>query len=181
MAIYNLLTYKLKSDNDLKFIFDTNIWLYLYSDIHEDREREIAAYSKLLEEVIENEYEIYISSGIISEFTNVLLRVDYNIIKADYSDDYSFKKNYVGSTQYELKVQEIKKLISEMLSIDNIVKIDDSFSKVNINEVENRFNLIDWNDSYLIELAQQHNCIIVSNDKDFHKVHNNNFTLIRLF
>jgi hypothetical protein len=62
MAIFNLLQYKLKPNEDLKFIFDTNIWLYLYSNLHEDREREIAAYSKLLEEIIENDYEIFLST-----------------------------------------------------------------------------------------------------------------------
>lgn len=181
MAIYNILRYKLGSNLDLKYILDTNIWLYLFSDLHEDKEREIAAYSNLLEEIIEKDYEILLPSFIISEFANVLLRADYKSIKDSLDYEYSFKRNYVGSPDYLSKTKEITELIGQILSIDNIVKIDDDFSNINIDEVNSNFKSIDWNDSYLIELAKIKNSIIVTNDKDFDKVHSGDFDLIRLF
>jgi predicted nucleic acid-binding protein len=181
MAIFNLLKYKLESNKELKFIVDTNIWLYLYSHLHEDKEREIAAYSNLLEEIIENEYEIFLPSLILSEFTNVLLRADYNYIKDSTSEEFSFKKNYVGSANYLEKVKEIQELLEEILNIENIVKIDDEFSNINIEKIKNSFEKIDWNDSYLIQLAKIKGATIVTHDRDFDNVQAEGFDVIRLF
>lgn len=181
MAIYNLLKYKLDVNADFTYIFDTNIWLYLLSDLHENMEREIAAYSNLLAEIIEKEYKIFLPSTILSEFTNVLLRADYNSIKDNSKDNYSFKKNYVGSAEYLARTEEITELIGQILAIDNLVKIDDNFHKINIDLVNNNFKTIDWNDSYLIELAKINNSFIVTHDRDFDKIHSDDFNIIRLF
>lgn len=181
MAIFNLLRYKLEPNKDLKFIFDTNIWLYLYSHLHEDKVREISAYSKLLEEIIDNEYEIFFPSFIMSEFTNVLLRADYNSIKDSIDREFSFKRHYVGSDDYINKVDEINELLDQILSIENIVKINDEFSNINIGKIKDTFKKIDWNDSYLIELAKDKNSIIVTHDRDFEILNDQNIDLIRLF
>lgn len=181
MAIYNLLRYKLDTNTDFTYIFDTNIWLYLFSDLHENMEREIAAYSNLLAEIIEKEYEILLPSFILSEFANVLLRADYNLIKDSLESEYRFKRDYVGSNHYLSKTKEITSLIDQILSIDNIIKIDDDFSNINVNNIKNNFNHLDWNDSYLIELAKIKNSTIVSHDSDFSKFHSNDFNMVRLF
>lgn len=180
MAIYNLLKYKMESNKNLHFIIDTNIWLYLYSDLHEDKVREISAYSNLLDEIIEKDYEILIPSCIISEFTNVLLRADYNSIKDGESEDFSFKKHYVGSDSYLSKIKEINDLIDLILEIENVKKISDKFSNTNISNLQQRFEKIDWNDSFIVELAKETNSIIVTHDKDFEKIHDNTFNIIRL-
>lgn len=180
MAIYNLLRYKIEPNKDLNFIIDTNIWLYLYSDLHEDKEREISAYSNLLGEIIENEYEILITSSIVSEFTNVLLRADYNIIKDQKTEDFSFKKHYVGSDLYLNKIKEINDLIDQILEIENVKRINDNFPKTNISNLQQRFEKVDWNDSFIVELAKITNSIIVTHDKDFEKIHDDTFNIIRL-
>ena len=173
MAIYNLLHYNIPVNEDLQFVFDTNIWLFLYSNIHEDREREINAYSKLFEEVIDNDHQIALPGLIISEFTNVLLRADYNLIKDLIGDDkYSFKKDYVKSNYYKNKVNEINYLIEEILNIDNVFKLNDNFENINLEKVKNNFNEIDWNDSFLLEIVKKYNYKLVSNDYDFTKVYN---------
>ncbi|RED25039.1 PIN domain-containing protein [Flavobacterium cutihirudinis] len=181
MAIYDLLRYRLSSDLDLSYILDTNIWLYLYSNLHEDKEREISAYSNLLNEIIEKEQQIFLPSFILSEFTNVLLRADYNSIRDTVDYEYKFKKHYVGSEDYLSKTNEIKDFIDQILSIDNIIKIDDEFSSIDIDNIKNDFINIDWNDAYLVELAKIKNSIIVTNDRDFDKVHTGDFDIVRLF
>ena len=181
MAIYNLLKYKPNKNSELKYIFDTNIWLYLFSDLHEDMEREISAYSNLLEEIIDNDYEILLPSFVLSEFANVLLRTDYNLIKDNLQSEYRFKRDYVGSNDYLSKTQEITHLIDQILNIDNIVKIDDNFSNINIGNIKSNFKILDWNDAYLIELAKTKKSIIVSHDSDFSKFHSDDFDMIRLF
>lgn len=181
MAIYNLLKYKMGSNLDLKYILDTNIWLYLFSHLHEDKEREIAAYSNLLEEIIEKDYQILVPSFILSEFANVLLRADYNSIKDSLDSEYRYKRDYVGSPYYLSKTEEISQLLDQILNIENVLKVDDQFSNINIDNVKNNFNNIDWNDSYLIELAKIKKSIIVTHDSDFSKFHLDDFDMIRLF
>jgi len=182
MAIYNLLHYNIPKNSDLVYLFDTNIWLFLYSDLHEAREREINAYSKLFEEIIENDYRIALPSLIISEFTNVILRADFNSVKDLEIDDYSFKKDYINSSNYKKKIGEINSLIDEILEIENVFKLEDDFQNLNISNVKENFNVIDWNDSYLLELVKKNDFILVSNDFDFIKIDKNvnQFNLIIL-
>lgn len=176
MAIFNLLHYKLPNNFDKKVVFDTNIWLLLYSELHQTKEREIAAYSNFFDQIIEQDIEIIITSNIISEISNVLLRADFNS-KSDVNGWGNFKKDYVGNEHYQEKVSEINSIIESILLTDNIIKIDDGFSDLDVENVNDKFKLVDWNDAYLYELSKKNNFTILSHDRDFKKL---DFTLIDL-
>ena len=167
MAIYNINDFEVKSNKT--FIFDANIWLYLFSPLHEKAQKEIKAYSKFLESTISRNCTIYITSSIISEIANVILRSEYKFIQEREGKQISYKHEFIGSQKYVETMNSINTIISIILNIENVEKINDQFNGINIDSIINNTKIIDWNDSYLIELAQNLNSIIVTNDKDFFK------------
>src|SRR5690554_5777538 len=98
MAIFNVINFEIKSN--CSFIFDTNVWLYLFSDLHEKATDEIKCYSKFLEDTLSRNCTIYITSSIISEITNVILRARFRYLEERKGKKLHYKKDFVGSKEY---------------------------------------------------------------------------------
>lgn len=178
MAIHNINNYELKAGKSI--LVDTNIWLLLYANLHEsDRKKDIESYANFFEKAITRNSTFYITSGILSEFSNVLLRADFNYLKQNEANKMnSFKKDYVGSEAYAKKVLEIGAYIKSILKIDQVEKINCSFRDINLEQLKHRFNLIDWNDAYLIELSKLTNALILTDDNDFKLVDDNTINIL---
>jgi predicted nucleic acid-binding protein len=111
---------------------------------------------------------------VISEFSNVLLRKSFKQwsgISQNVGKD--FKKDYVGTSDYKSNVETILILIKKILSLPNVVKAPDNLNAIDINNIEQNFQIADFNDSYFIELARLSNYKIVTNDRDFQKMNGN--------
>lgn len=154
-----------------QFFFDTNIWILLFGTVADVETKEQKVYSKFLEDLLTKDKPIFITSGVISEFSNVLLRRDYNqwAPKSGFPNP-KFKDNYVGSSEYKNSVQSINSLVKNILSLPNVVKIPDDFNAIDTENVLNTFFIVDYNDSYIAELSLMKNFKIVTNDKDFQKL-----------
>lgn len=154
-----------------QFFFDTNIWILLFGTVADVETKEQKVYSKFLEDLLTKDKPIFITSGVISEFSNVLLRRDYNqwAPKSGFPNP-KFKDNYVGSSEYKNSVQSINSLVKNILSLPNVVKIPDDFNAIDTENVLNAFFIVDYNDSYIAELSLMKNFKIVTNDKDFQKL-----------
>lgn len=154
-----------------QFFFDTNIWLLLFGTIANFQINDQKIYSKLLEDLITKDKPIFISSTVISEYANVLLRRDYEQwVSTEKVINVKFKIDFVGTKRYEDSVNTITKSISKILKLPNIQPISDSFHCINIEKIFNNFKIVDLNDAYIFELANQNNYRIVTNDKDFQKL-----------
>ncbi|WP_163408320.1 type II toxin-antitoxin system VapC family toxin [Flavobacterium ajazii] len=154
-----------------QFFFDTNIWLLLFGTVADFQNKDQKIYSKFLEELITKNKPIYISSSVISEYANVLLRRDYDQwISIEKLVNAKFKTDFVGSKNYETSVDVITKSINKILKLPNIQPISDSFHCININNIVENFKLVDFNDAYILELSTLNNYKIVTNDKDFQKL-----------
>lgn len=153
------------------FFFDTNVWLLLYGTIADFQRRDQRVYSNFLGDLLGRGNSIYITSMVISEFANVILRKDFKqwCLTNAYVD-MDFKKDFVGSVQYKSTVQVVSNLISRILALPGILKISDEFSNININSILARFKNIDFNDAYIVEISELRDYIIVTNDKDFFTV-----------
>ena len=82
------------------YFFDTNIWLLLYGTVADFQKSEQSKYSKLFSNIIEKNKPIYITSLVCSEFSNVLLRRDFNLWKEKNSFyDKNFKKDFEPTFQ----------------------------------------------------------------------------------
>ncbi|MEZ0128327.1 type II toxin-antitoxin system VapC family toxin [Flavobacterium sp. LBUM151] len=155
-----------------QFFFDTNIWLLLFGTIADFQNKDQKIYSKLLEELITKDKPIFISSTVISEYANVLLRRDYEQwISIEKKVNAKFKIDFVGTKRYEDSVNIISKSISKILKLPNIQPISDSFHCINIENILTSFKVVDFNDAYIFELAKLNSYKIVTNDKDFQKLY----------
>lgn len=154
-----------------QFFFDTNIWLLLFGTVADFESKDQRAYSKLLEELITRDKPIFISSIIISEFANVLLRRDFNQwVSINKFVNQDFKRNFVGTTVYKESVISITNSIHKILKLPNIFKVSDSFHNLKTDNILESFKIVDFNDSYINELAIVNNYKVVTNDTDFQKL-----------
>ena len=154
-----------------QLFFDTNVWLLLFGNISSFQKNDQKEYSSLLSESISRKSTIYINSNILSEFSNVLLRLKFNRWKKECGlIDPNFKEHFVGSEEYIKEVTSITILIKKILSLPNVVKSPDNFNSINIDKVLTNFKLIDFNDSYIFEQISNSGWNLVSNDGDFKKI-----------
>lgn len=176
MVATNINRYKIGFTD--RFFFDTNIWILLFGSIANYEKKDQQAYSKFLEELITREKGIYITSMVISEFSNVILRKNFkewSFFKDNVGKDY--KKDYVGTKSYKETVETISIVLKKILKLPNVIKIGDNLNSINFDAVEVNFLMADFNDSYFTQLAIINNYKIVTNDKDFQKL-NGNFEII---
>ena len=154
-----------------QFFFDTNIWLLLFGTVADFESKDQSAYSKLLEDLITRDNPIFVTSIIISEFANVLLRRDFNQwVSTNKLVNQDFKKNFVGTTVYKDSVILITNSINKILKLPNLVRVSDSFHNLKTDNILENFKVVDFNDSYIYELAVANNYKVVTNDTDFQKL-----------
>lgn len=173
--IVNIKNYTPKSSD--VFFFDNNIWMFLFCPIGDYNQKRQKVYSSFLQSIQTSRGTIFISSLVLSEFTNRYLRMDFELWKkttGDYSAD--FKKDYVSSSKYSLTVKEIKIQINKIMRFCE--KSSDNFNAINLDNVLNHLSVIDFNDSYYIELAKLDNWKLVTDDKDFTTYTNHSLDVI---
>ena len=152
------------SKNEKVFI-DTNILIYLFSpDFVSSNDKYVEQYSKILEILLENKAQIYISSIVVSEFINRVLRIDYEKNKELYPD---FKKDYRKSNEYKDTLKLILKQLKKIFKISR--KIDDDFMQFDILEwYKKDLNQdLDFNDLHIAFIVEKNNFKLLSNDRDF--------------
>jgi len=153
------------------FFFDTNIWLLLFGTVANFQKEDQKDYSSFLQQLLSKKNSIYLTSMIISEFANVLLRKDFKQwILVNKLVGKEFKADFVGTNEYKKSVSVISSLINKIISLPNVLRVSDEFTNINISNILQRFEEIDFNDAYYVELATTRGYIMVSNDKDFIKI-----------
>lgn len=169
MATINIEIYKI-GFND-QFFFDTNVWLLLFGNLANYKPKDQKEYSKLFKESLQREIPIYISSMVLSEFANVLLRLDFKQWKTKnkFTESKDFKKDFGITQEYKNSVQNTKQLLKSILELPNIHLISDFFNGIDKEAILNHFDLVDFNDAYITELVRN-KYKVVTNDKDFQKL-----------
>lgn len=154
-----------------QFFFDTNIWLLLFGTITHFQQNDQKQYSKFLNDLLVRKGSVFITSMILSEFANVLLKNDFknwcdkkNIIKPN------FKKDFLPTKEYKTSVDTIQVLINKILKLPVTQIVGDNFNSLNLDCVFDNFVHVDFNDSYILELSRTNNYKIITNDTDFVKI-----------
>jgi len=150
------------------FIFDANIWLYLYwpnQNIYKDESK---IYSDFLKKIRQSNSKIYLFSLILSEFINVWVNEFYRTQKKVYGNKKEWKKSPDFPECLEGLLPVYKK-ISQAAE-----PLDDLFSNAPIIEIIKNLSNYDFNDGYYEYLAAhsqkdklKHKYIIVTDDVDF--------------
>lgn len=152
------------SQNEKVFI-DTNILIYLFSpdfvsSNYDDKER----YSKILDLLLEKKAQLYISSVVVSEFINRILRIDYRKHEGEYPD---FKKDYRPSEQCKNTLRLILNQLKKILKISH--KINDDFNGFDVLDwyAKDSNNDLDFNDLHIAYIIDKNNLKLLTNDSDF--------------
>jgi predicted nucleic acid-binding protein len=148
-----------------KVFIDTNILIYLFSpDFVSSNEKYIEQYSKILEMLLENKAQIYISSIVVSEFINRILRIDYEKNKEIYPD---FKKDYRKSEEYKNTLKLVLKQLRKIFKISH--KIEDNFIEFDVLDWYKKDSNqdLDFNDLHIAFIVEKNGLKLLSNDSDF--------------
>ncbi len=157
-----------------QFLFDTNIWLLLFGTVSNYQKQDQKVYSELFQKIISKQKPIFLTSVILSEFANVLLRIEFKQWKDSQQQiTCNYKEDFVGTKEYKDAVSNVKLLINKILKVPEIILVSDSFNAISTDNVYNNFGEVDFNDAYLTALAQKNIYKIVTNDADFKKVKSN--------
>lgn len=157
--------HKISSSN--YYFLDTNIWIFLFHPLGSYKSFQTKQYTKLLKDLLANQCKIIISSIILSEFFNTILRYEFNILKDKYPSTYkNFKKDFKGTKKYNSIINSLVNIIkSQILSI--AIPISDNFDKINIDDIFKSLVKMDFNDNYIVELCSKKNIVLVTDDSDF--------------
>jgi predicted nucleic acid-binding protein len=146
------------------FLFDNNVWVYIFSPIGNHNPYAVDKFSDFFGKVIDCGAKVYVPSIILSEFYNTNIRLDFNIWRN--KEDKDFKKDYRPLERFKENSKLIVNSIeSQILGVGT--KLDDKLTEIKIEEISNRVEKLDFNDSYLVGLALMNNLKLVTNDKDF--------------
>jgi len=169
MAAINIKHYKIGFSDQI--FFDTNIWILLYATIANYQKNEQKIYTDFFQTLLQKATPIFLTSMVISEFANVILRRDFNQwLSTENLSGKDFKKDFVGTEKYGETVSVISVTINNILKLPNIAVVGDNFNAIDNSAILENFKLIDFNDSYYAELAYMNKYKIVTNDKDFLKI-----------
>ena len=152
------------SENEKVFI-DTNILIYLFSpDFVSSNEAFIEKYSNIFDILLQKNAQFYISSVVVSEFINRILRIGYEKNKEIYPD---FKRDYRKSEEYKETLKLILNELKKILKISQ--KINDDFGDFNVLSwyKKDANQDLDFNDLHIAFCIKKNNLKLLSNDGDF--------------
>ncbi|MFZ5515366.1 MAG: type II toxin-antitoxin system VapC family toxin [Candidatus Zhuqueibacterota bacterium] len=149
------------------FLFDTNIWMYLYCPLGNYNKKIIRIYDQFLKRLIQANSTIYISSLILSEFFNAYCRLEFNIKKKKNPSRYNnYKKDFRTTQGYrDLMTIVMTTVKSQILKLAQ--QIDDDFSIISVEKLFSIIGKSDFNDCYYHVFAEQKSIAIVTDDRDF--------------
>lgn len=152
---------------DDKFLFDANIWLYLYCPTGNCKQNIKGKYDNFFKKVIQAKSSIVISALILSEIFNRWVRLDFEILKKSKPlKNIDFKKHFRNTQNYKNSVSMIKIVVrSQIMKIAN--RIDDKFSNISLDKLFEEIEISDFNDNYFLTMANLEGFKIVTDDSDF--------------
>lgn len=147
------------------YLFDTNVWLYIYGPVAGSNAKKQRIYSNLLNSILERKAVIFITSLVLSEYINRVLRIGFQQWKdnGNYSADY--KRDYRGTDDYKDNLADAIAQVEDILKITQ--RRPDDFNAMDINAILAAMSQSSaYNDSYLVKCCENANIKFVSDDRD---------------
>lgn len=153
---------------DDTFLFDNNVWIYLYCPLSAYDRKHQKIYSSFYQKILSSNSLVFVTSLILAEFVNRCLRFDYNQWcknPINIQNGKDFKRDFVGSEAYKDSVENITINVNKILKLTE--KYPDDFNAVDMSSILENLKSIDFNDAYFIHLAENRKLKIVTHDADF--------------
>lgn len=149
------------------YLFDTNVWLYIYGPMAGSEKKKQGLYAGLLREIVDRGAGLFITSMVLSEYINRVLRIEFEHWKNTTSNfDADYKRDYRQTIDYEESLADVKAQVKDILS--NVPqKRPDDFNHIDVESVVNSMsNSADFNDVYLVRCCEEGKMCFVSDDND---------------
>lgn len=177
MATCKIIDHKVSPFNS--YIFDTNVWIYLFAPLAGSKKYKQKVYSKLLADILSRKAIIWISSIIVSEYVNAVLKLAFkqwmrnnNLYNAD------FKHDFRPTADYKTALADVNAQVTDILSICE--RRPDDFNHIDVSAIVNSMNTFsyDFGDSMIVDVCNRNKEIhLVSDDSDITEA-NLPFTII---
>lgn len=159
------------------YLFDTNVWLYIYGPVAGSNTNKQRIYSKLLNSILERKAVIFITSLVLSEYINRVLRIGFQQWKNNGNYNADYKRDYRGTDDYKENLADAIAQVEEILKITQ--RRPDDFNAMDINAILAEMSQSsDYNDSYIVKCCENANIKFVSDDRDIINI-NSTITVIR--
>lgn len=150
------------------YLFDTNVWLYIYGPMASSRPHKQRAYTRLLQDIISRKATLFITSLNISEYINVVLKLGYkqwlrtNGLNPQIID---FKRDYRPTDDYKIQLEDARLQLGEILKVSE--KRPDDFNSMDVDLIIHSMDqTADYNDSYLLKMCELRDMKLVTDDHD---------------
>lgn len=159
---YDLATYPFSRGET--FLFDANVWLYLYPPPSGYRSKITQKYSNGLKSIRSVGSQLIMDAMVLSEYLNTYCRIEW---KALHLTRYPNFKSFRKSAAFSGVGKGAESFATSMLKL--CVRRDHPFSAANIRRVLADFatGVIDFNDGLLAETCRKNGWKLVTNDGDF--------------
>lgn len=170
MATYKISDHKVSPASS--YIFDTNVWIYIFAPLAEAKKHKQKAYSQLLKDILSRKATIWISSIIVSEYVNAVLRLSFKQWKRKnglYEAD--FKRDFRPTEEYNTALSDVKAQMSDILSVCECRP--DDFNHINVTSIINSMGTAscDFGDAMIADVCNRNREIrLVSDDSDITEV-----------
>ena len=172
MEILNISDYSIKENE--KFIFDTNVLVYLNSPPQE-RKWYTEPYSEFFNQMLEKGIYPKVLLLNLGEIHNLSINKVYQSKSNNYKRN-NTKKIFRKSEEGKAHIKQINAHIESILPI--LEKLNDSFEEMDVNKLLNITDTFDFNDNCIAEIASRNNLIIVTHDSDFSEYNSKNIKIL---
>jgi predicted nucleic acid-binding protein len=161
-TIHRLSTYQFRETDRL--LFDTNVWLFLYSPQYSPTDRRVRVYSAAAKNILDARSRIFIDALILSEFINTWARFAYNKLPAQ-AKPRDFK-TYRNSSGFKTVAKAVADACRRILG--HAARIESGFPVLDIDSVLSGYEAgnADFNDQILAELCKTTGLALVTDDGD---------------
>lgn len=150
------------------YIFDTNVWIFLFAPLAGAKKNKQEAYSRLLANILSRKATIWINSIIVSEYVNAVLRLAFKQWMRNnglYNAD--FKRDFRHTADYRTTLDDVKTQVADILRICE--RRPDDFNHIDVGTIIGSMGTAsyDFGDAMIVDACNRNKEIhLVTDDSD---------------
>ena len=136
--------------------------MFLLCPLGDYKSHIIAEYDNFFKKIKKEKSSLFVSSLVLSEFFNAYVRLEFALWKKKNSNNKEYSE-FKKTQNYKDQVSEASYVI-KCVMLKAAERIDDQFSKIDIEELFIEMENSDLNDNYYLQLVLMGQMIFVTND-----------------
>lgn len=150
------------------YIFDTNVWIYLFAPIAGAKKYKQKVYSQLLKDIGLRKATIWISSIIVSEYVNAVLRLAFKQwMRSNGLYQADFKHDFRPTADYKAALADVKLQVKAILDV--CACRPDDFNQIDVSGIIDSMNTTsyDFGDAMIADICNRNKeFLLVTDDSD---------------